>query len=1288
MDATLAQQAGSGFTKKGTDIYWKSWTAVTIPLQNYVGQTVAIRFSTRDCCPNCDAQEQGTGGGSHYAYAYIDASCIPSEIIPSAPSVCSGQNITLTAPVGAATYAWTGPVAGSIVSGGTTNVATVNQPGTYTVTMTTIGATPCTYALTATMPVNLPGSAVTVNSPSICDGASATLTASGGGPYLWSPGGATTTSITVLPAIGVSSYSVAGGTCPSTGVGTVTVNPIPTSPFTVTTVCVGVGSTITYTGNASSSDTYAWNFGGGTVISGSGQGPYSVSWPTSGTPNVTLTVTIGTCVSPLTANPVTVNPIPVVTINPSAVCGTPSGTLTAAGAATYVWSDASTSASLTASPSSSTSYTVTGTTAGCSATATGTINPTPTSLFTVTPVCVGAGSTITYTGNASASDTYAWNFAGGTVISGSGQGPYSVSWPVSGSPNVTLTVTAGTCVSPLTTVAVTVNPLPVVSITPATVCIGSSGTITAAGANTYVWSDASTGASLSDTPAATTPYTVTGTSAAGCTGTAVGTITVNPLQDPTFSYTPSTICKTGGSNPTPVIAIPGGTFTASPAGLVMNASTGVATLASSALGTYTITYTTAGPCPDASTFVINIVGIPVADFTLWEYCQNSINPSPTYINGGSAGIFTATAGLNFVSPVVTPGEVDLAGSASGNYTVTNTISSPGCPLTVFSNTIIINPVPITTVTNATVCAGVAATLTAGGASSYIWSDATTSNTLTASPGSTTPYTVTGTTAGCSSSAIGTITVNPIPVTTVTNATVCAGVSATLTAGGASAYVWSDATTSGTLTAAPGTTTPYTVTGTTLGCSSSAVGTITVNPIPIVTVNDPVICFGNSTNLTAVGATTYLWSDGTTVNPKTVSPASTASYTVTGTSLGCSSTDVSTITITLLPVVTVNSPAICAGQSATLTASGGSVYDWQTGQTANSITVSPLTTTTYTVGDNTPGCSGSAIATVIVNSLPVVSVNTPTICEGQSATLTAAGANTYAWSTGSTANPLIVSPVVPSSYTVIGTTAAGCRGTAVTTVSVNPLPVITVNSDSICEGLTTVLSASGATSYVWSNGAVTASVSVSPSSTTPYSVTGTSAAGCSSISIGTVTVFPKPGAAFSASPNPAGMFNPVVAFNNQSSADVNYWFWSFGDGDTLADNTKNPTHTYPGDTASYIATLIVHNAGFCYDTINHLILIGPEYAFYIPNAFTPDGDDINDTFSGKGIGILEYRLMIFDRWGNFIFTADDIDKGWDGKANGGSNVAQQDVYVWKVELTDIFHKKHNYVGTVTIVRGND
>lgn len=1083
-----------GFVDAG-GYQWKDWSSVTVPLSDYMGQTVAIQFITKDCCPQCTATNDTASAGSHYAFCYVDASCEQLEIIPSAPSVCAGQNITLTAP-SAGTYSWTGP---SIVSGVNEQVATVDQPGDYTVVMTTLSNTPCTYSLSATMPGNLAGGAnVSVNSESTCAGGSATLTASGGVTYSWQPGGETSESITVSPA-STTTYTVTGSsaTCGSgTAEGTITISPIPTSPFTTIDVCVDVSSTITYTGNASPTDIYTWNFGTGIVNSGSGQGPYDVSWSTDGTKNITLTVTVGSCVSPLTTTPVV----------------------------------------------------------------------------------------------------------------------------------------------------------------------------------------------------------------------------VSPIYDPGFSYTPSTICKTGGSDPTPTISgDAGGIFSATendppvPSSITIDANTGVIDLASTPLGEYTITYDHAGTCPSSSTYDIAVVDVPVADFTFDEYCQNEPNPAPTPVNGGTAGVFTATAGLIFVSPEVTPGEVDLSASTPGTHTVTNTLGGGGgCPQVVATHTIIINPIPVTMTDNQTICNGESATLTANGAVAYAWSDGSAVSTLTASPTATTSYTVTGTSAGCTSASVGYITVNPIPITTVSDGNVCDGSPATVSAAGADAYLWSDGTAGADLIVTPSTATSYTVTGTLLGCTSEAVSTVQVTPMPVVTVNDANICQGNTATLTPAGATSYLWSDTTFTSPKSVTPTTTTVYSVFGStadcnslptitpdeqnayftcwSQGCIGSDSSIVTITLLPDVIVNSPAICSGESATLTASGGATYDWQTGETGNSIIVSPLTTTTYNVADNTPGCMGSAVSTVTVYPLPTVTVNSETICEGESTTLTTAGASTYVWSDASTTNPMTVSPTTTTSYTVVGTDANGCVGTAISTVTVNPLPVITVDSAMVCQGVPATLTASGASTYAWSSGSAGAALTDTPSATNVYTVTGTDANGCSSTGSGTITIIPTPTAEFDASPQPAIVSFPTITFNDQSSTDVIYWNWDFGDGDTLAPSTPNPIHTYPKVETTYDVTLIVRNS-LCQNSIMHQIVIGPEYSFFIPNAFTPNGDGENDTFFGKGKGILEYELMIFDRWGNFIFYAEDINDGWDGKANDGTEAAQQDVYVWKVNLKDIFNKTHRFIGTVTLVRGD-
>lgn len=193
-------------------------------------------------------------------------------------------------------------------------------------------------------------------------------------------------------------------------------------------------------------------------------------------------------------------------------------------------------------------------------------------------------------------------------------------------------------------------------------------------------------------------------------------------------------------------------------------------------------------------------------------------------------------------------------------------------------------------------------------------------------------------------------------------------------------------------------------------------------------------------------------------------------------------------------------------------------------------------------------------------------------------------------------------------------------------------------------------------------------------------------GCSSVLTQTqhIQVFSVPVAAFTPSPNPATVLDPVITFNNQSSADVNYWNWNFGDGTTTAPFVQNPVHTYPDEAANYWITLMVHNADGCYDTVAHEIFIEPEFTFFIPNAFSPNGDKINDYFFGSGVGIIEYDLWIFDRWGNMIFNGKELSDKWDGKANGGNDLAQIDVYVWKVTLRDVFNKKHDYIGTVTLV----
>lgn len=300
-----------------------------------------------------------------------------------------------------------------------------------------------------------------------------------------------------------------------------------------------------------------------------------------------------------------------------------------------------------------------------------------------------------------------------------------------------------------------------------------------------------------------------------------------------------------------------------------------------------------------------------------------------------------------------------------------------CLLLIVSTTLAQTQCNVSISTNAsTICIGNMVTISASGADSYSWSNGATTNSITVNPSNTTTYKVIGTGNSCTSdTAETTIIVNLFPNLTVTSTTICSGTSGRLDAAGTDSYVWTGGgTLSGagnqTMTDSPTKTTSYTVTGTTNGCSSTAVGSITVMPVPVVRVNSVTICEGQTANLTAAGATSYAWSDGSFGNPLTVTPIATTSYTVTGVGGTCSSAAVGKITVVRRPTLTVNSSTICKGDMATLVASGGAEYIWSNGSTTASITVSPSVTTTYTVSDNSQGCAGRTVSKVTVAAEPV------------------------------------------------------------------------------------------------------------------------------------------------------------------------------------------------------------------------------------------------------------------------------------------------------------------------------
>jgi gliding motility-associated-like protein len=993
--------------------------------------------------------------------AQFNNGCLPitqpsvTAVGVNAGCTCNGSaTANASGSIAGYTYVWYDASMNPI--GQTSATATGLCAGVYHVIATSqIGCT----ATTSVVISSSSSTSVSVNSQTICAGTSAILTANpstAGGTFSWTPGGQTTSSISVSPG-STTTYSViytlAG--CSGTNNGVVTVKPLPIVTVNSPTICSGQTATLT----ANGATTYLWN-------TGSTANPLTAS-PTTNT-NYTVAGTANGCTNTALSN-VSVTPLPTVTVSSSTICSGQTATLTANGATSYVWNTGSTTNPLTVSPTSNTSFTVTGTTNGCTNTVVSNVvvNSNPT--VTVNPPTICSGQTATLT--ASGASSYSWN-TGATTTTIIVSPTTTTNYTVLGI-SVGCTNTAVASVSVAATPTVTVNS-PVI-------CAGQTATLTANGAATYVWNTSSTSNPLTVSPTSSTNFTVTGTTN-GCTNTAVSNVSVTPL--PTVTVSSSTIC----SGQTATLIANGATTYVWNTG----STTNPLTVSPTSNTNFTVTGATNG-CTNTS--VSNVV----------VNSNPTVTVNPPIICSGQAATLTASGASSYIWDTgATTNTIVVSPSSTTNYTVLG--ASVGCTNTVVAS-LSVTPLPTVTVNSPSICIGQTATITASGATSYVWNTGSTTNPLIVSPTTNTIFTVTGTTNGCINTAVANVSVTPLPLVSVNSSTICAGLTATLTANGASTYTWSNGTNNGSLSDNPLTTTNYTVTGEQLGCINSATANIVINSNLSLSVNEPTICSGQTATLTSTGATTYTWSNGSIGNSIIVSPATTTSFTVFGNNGACFGSTVTTVFVNPLPIVTVNSSTICSGQTSSLTANGAIAYLWNTGSTSNLISVSPLSNTSYTVLGTSLGCTNTAIADVSVTPLPTVTVNSSTICSGQTATITASGANTYSWNNGSLLSTLTDAPAINTTYTVIGA-ALGCTSTAIANVSVTPLPTVTVTSSTICIGQTATITANGASTYVWSTGSLSNTITDTPSANTSYTVLGSSL-NCTNSAIANVSVTPLP-----------------------------------------------------------------------------------------------------------------------------------------------------------------------------------
>lgn len=408
----------------------------------------------------------------------------------------------------------------------------------------------------------------------------------------------------------------------------------------------------------------------------------------------------------------------------------------------------------------------------------------------------------------------------------------------------------------------------------------------------------------------------------------------------------------------------------------------------------------------------------------------------------------------------------------------------------------------------------------------------------------------------------------------------------------------------------------------------------------------------------------------------------------------------------LQVTLPNTSVHCPGQSATLTpvVTGGLptyYYTWSTGESASAISVSPITTTTYNVSVidaciGTPvGASGTVTVPVYPPMIIATTPDTSVLCPNTPLVLAAEvtggeGTFTYTWMIGSTViggGPILnVSPMVTTTYTVYIEDGCGSpiQKNITVTVIASVLELQMSPDQLICPGDTAeiwVIATEGLGNYTyyWFHSAETSSnVFVSPNYTKTYTVSVEDDCHTYDIQGQTTVNVVRPHANFTIlSHDP--MEGLLVSYQNLTQGGVTY-YWDLGNG-------TNSTMHSPGATYSdwgwYDVTLIAYNEIGCTDTITKPIYIKPEFYFYAPNAFTPDGNRFNNTYGVSVIGATDFLFQIYNRWGDLIYQTTDKYFQWNGDYKG-YNVAD-DVLVYKAVVTDREENKHEYEGTITILR---
>ncbi|MDP2387151.1 MAG: gliding motility-associated C-terminal domain-containing protein [Bacteroidota bacterium] len=1298
----------------------------------------------------------------------ITASASPTTICPAGSS-------TLTAS-GAASYTWTGPSGFN----STSNPVTVTPASTSTYTVTSPG---CGGPNTATVTVTVATATLTPvisGSASVCPNATAvtySVTNTIGNTYNWSvPAGATITSGQGTNSITVD-FGASGGNVDVTetascGSGSATfavsVNTVVLTPVISGSASVCPNATsVTYSVTNTIGNTYNWSVpAGATIVSGQGTNSITVDFGAGGG-NVDVTETAscgsGSATFAVSVNTVTLTPVisGSASVCPNATAVTYSVTNTIGN--TYNWSvpAGATIASGQGTNSITVDFGASGgsidvaETSGCGS-GNGSL-AVSTNTVTLTPIVSGAASVcpnataVTYSVTNTIGNTYNWSVpAGATIASGQGTNSITVDFGASGG-NIDV-AEASNCGSGNGSLAITINSIPVTSAIsgPTPVCPNATAitySVTNTVGSTYNWtvpagvtivSGQNTNSITVDFGATAGTISVAETSTCG-TGTPEN-IVVNTSSTPVTSAItgPVSVCVNASGQIYSVVNTTGSTYLWTvPGGATITSGQNTNSITvdfGATAGTISVTETSACGSGTPVTTIVSTTTGPVLPTITGPSSACANTTGLTYsvtLNGSNTYAWTVPAGATIVSGQGTNSIVVNLGATAGNVGVIESSTCGASPQATTAVTLIAAPVTSAITGTSPVCSGATAitysvTNTAG--STYNWTvpagaiivSGQTTSVITVDFGTNSGNVTVIETASCGS---GTpvqfpVTVNLAPATPsiVGNTALCANTLATtysVTSNAGSTYTW---TANGGATISSGAltnsiTVDFAVANGVLQVTEAntcgvGIATLTVtvtNPVINLVASASSVCPGYTSTLDASGADTYTWTPAGSLNVSTgasviATPTATTIYTVNGTLVGCPAS--AAITVSLLPPLTLTvtsvSSAVCTGTTTSITVTGATSYTWAASSSLNTLSgptviASPTVATTYTVVGSTPTCSGTATVAVSVTPAPTIQLtpNDVTICEGETVNIQATGADTYVWANNATnfvSNDLptnsnvTVNPTSTHLYFVTGSTN-GCTDFDTLTVTVLPkiIPDAGLN-DTICIGESVGLVGVGGATHEWAPGSTLSSINTSfttatPLVTTNYLYTASYNGLCPETDTVRVVVNPLP-IIFAGQDTTIDVEDAAVinGFTNATS-----FFWSntatlncTGCMAPIATPTVTTTYIFQGT-----------NQYGCENSDTVTVFVSQEFALYVPIAFSPNGDFTNEYWKPEGFGIKKIQIYVYNRWGQKLFEAKDLDSFWDGNYKG--DPVQEDVYVFKISAEAYSGDKITKVGHITVVK---